>query len=143
MRSFFRPLFPVVAAAALALAGASSALAAAPNSTPVDAAFCVPDGAIETCYDIEGTLTYLDTSAGSSVMLHKITRTTVTDAGQVVGETMSVTMSRSVFESDGTIVVSTVTNTRSSGDDPCTYRLVMRLVDFEAVVYQTTSTCEA
>ena len=143
MRSFFRPLFPVVAAAALVLAGAASALAAAPTSTPVDAAFCVPNGTIQTCYDIDGTLTYHNTSAGSSVMLHKITRTTVTDAGQIVGEMMSVTMSRSVFQADGTIVVSTVTNTRAAGDDPCTYRLVMRLVDFEAVVYQTTSTCEA
>jgi hypothetical protein len=36
----------------------------------------------------------------------------------------------------------TVVYTRSTvGDEPCTYRMVLRLVDYEAVIYQITSTC--
>ncbi|HEX6867797.1 MAG TPA: hypothetical protein VF119_03280, partial [Candidatus Limnocylindrales bacterium] len=129
MRSRFRPLFTVLGAAALVLAGASSALAAAPSSASIDTEFCIPNGTIETCYEIDGKVQYLDTGAGSSVTLHTTTRTTVSEAGQVVSETMSVTTSRTVIQADGTIVITTVTNTRSAGDDPCRYRLVMRLVD--------------
>jgi hypothetical protein len=110
----------------------------------VDASWCFVVGSGETCYDIDGTIQYHDTAAGSSIMLHKTITTTVYDAGQYVGESRSVTMSRSVLEADGTFVIQTVTNTRSSADgEPCEYRLVMRLVDLEAVVYQSTSTCEA
>jgi hypothetical protein len=144
MRSLIRLLAPVLAAGAIALAGGSSALAASPSTTSLDASWCYAAGATESCYEIDGTIHYLDTSAGSSVTMHKITRTTVYESGAYVGESMSVTMSRGAFEADGTVVIQTVTNTRSTvGGEPCTYRLVRRLVDFEAAVYQTTSTCTA
>ena len=145
MRSLFRLIAPVLAAASIVLAGGSSALAAAsPSSASLDASWCYETGSKTYCYDIDGTVHYLDTSAGSSVTINKITRTTVYESGQYAGETMSVTLSRGVFEADGTVVIQTVTNTRSdAGDEPCTYRLVLRLVDYEAVVYQTTLTCQA
>jgi hypothetical protein len=35
-----------------------------------------------------------------------------------------------------------IVHTRSSvGDESCTYHMVLRLADYEAVVYQVTSTC--
>ena len=43
-----------------------------------------------------------------------------------------------MFQADGTVVTNAVTNTRSSlSGDQCSYRLVLRLVDYEAVVHQT------
>jgi hypothetical protein len=127
------------------VAGSSSVLASAtPSSTSLDANWCFETGTTKYCYDIDGTIHYLDTSAGSSYTLNRITRTTVYESGQSTGEAMAVTMSRGVFEADGTVVIETVTNTRSTlGDEPCTYRLVLRLVDYEAVVYRTESTCGA
>lgn len=124
-------------------AAATSAFAAAePSSTSLDASFCLQVGSQQRCYEIDGTLRYLDTTVGSSYTINKIVRTTVYDSGEYVGETMSTQYSRGVFEEDGTVVISTVTNTRSTvGDEPCTYRLVLRLVDYETVVYESTQTC--
>ena len=143
MRSLFRFLAPVLAATAIALTGTASVLAAAsPSSTSLDASWCYQSGTTEYCYDIDGAIQYHDTNAGSSVMVHTTTRTTVFESGQFAGETKSVSMSRETVREDGTVVIQTVTNTRSTvGDEPCTYRLVLRLVDYEAAVVHTTSTC--
>jgi hypothetical protein len=145
MRHLFRAFTPILAIAALVLVGGSSALAAAsPTSASLDAEFCYENGSTQYCYEIDGTLRFLDTKVGSSVTLNKITRTTVYESGEYVGETMSVTMSRNAIQADGTVVVSTVVNTHSTvGDEPCEYRMVLRLVDYEAVVYQVTTTCGA
>jgi hypothetical protein len=145
MRPLFRPFAGLLGGAAITLTGASSAFAAAsPSTASLDASWCYATSSTQYCYDIDGTMRYLDSTAGSSVTINRITRTTVYESGEYVGETMSVTMSRGVFEADGTVVIQTVTNTRSTtGDEPCTYRLVLRLVDYEAVVYETTSTCTA
>jgi hypothetical protein len=143
MRHLFRLVAPVLAAFAIVLGGASSTLASASaSSASLDANWCFQTGTTQYCYDIDGTVHYLDTSAGSSVTINQITRTTVYEAGAFAGETMAVQLNRGVFQADGTIVIQSVTNTRSTvGDEPCTYRLVLRLVDFEAVVYQTEQTC--
>ena len=142
MRSLFRLLAPALAAIAIALAGASSVLATAPTTTSLDSSWCYQAGTTEYCYEFDGSAQYLDTNAGSSVMVHMITRTTVYESGQVVGETKAVTMGRERVAADGTVVIQTITNTRSTvGDEPCTYRLVLRLVDYEATVIHTTSTC--
>jgi hypothetical protein len=131
-----------LAVAAIALAGASSALAAAPTSTSLDADFSFYSGSTQYVVEIDGTLRDLDTKVGSQVTVQKITRTTVYESGVYAGETMSVTSSRSAVQPDGTIVIDTVVNTRSTvGDDPCTYRMVLRLLDYEAVVLHETSTC--
>lgn len=143
LRHLIRLVAPVLATIALVLAGSTSALAStSPTSVPLDAQFCFQSGARTTCYDIDGTLRYLDTAAGSSATVNKTTVTTAWENGVVVGEARSTSFSRTVFEADGTFVVQSVVNTRSSlGDEPCEYRMVMRLVDLEAVVYEVTQTC--
>jgi hypothetical protein len=143
MRQAFRILASLLAVTAIALAGASSALAAAePTSVSLDANWCYTTGSTEYCYDIDGTIRYLDTAVGSMVTVNRTTRTTVYEAGEYAGETFAVTMSRSAVQPDGTVVIETITNTRSTaGEEPCEYRLVMRLVDYEAVVYRVEQTC--
>jgi hypothetical protein len=143
MRTMPRLLASALAAAALLLVGTTSAFAAAsPSSASLDANFCFQSGPKEYCYDMDGTVLYLDTTAGSSATLHQITRTTVSEDGEITGESMSVQMLRGVFQADGTVVINTVVNTQSSlSGDPCSYRLVLRLVDYEAVVYQTYLGC--
>ena len=143
MHRFLRILGPAVAAAAFVLAGASSALAAgSASSASLDANFCYPSGATTQCYDIDGAIHFVDSSAGSAYTLEKTVRTTKYENGIEVGSAFSTQVGRGVFEADGTVVIQTITNTRSSlGDEPCTYRLVVRLVDYEAVVYQTENTC--
>jgi hypothetical protein len=143
MSRVLRSLATVVAAAGMVLAGSSSVLAAAePQSTSLDASFCYVSGTTERCYAIDGTMLYLDTAAGSSYTLHKTVRTTVYQSGEYAGETFSTQMSRGVFQADGTAIIDSVINTRSTvGDEPCAYRLVIRLVDYEAQVFQETQTC--
>jgi len=143
MRRLFHAFAPVVAAAALALAGASSVLAAdAASSASLDANFCYPNGTTTFCYDIDGSIHYVDATAGSSYTLHEIVRTTKFENGVEAGSTMSTQVGRGFFQADGTVVINTIINTRSSLDDePCTYRLVIRLVDYEAVVFQSVNTC--
>jgi hypothetical protein len=143
MRRLFHAFAPVVAAAALALAGASSALAAGETSSAsIDANFCYPTGTTTFCYDIDGSIHFVDTTAGSSYTLHEIVRTTKFENGVEIGSSMGTQVGRGFFQADGTVVINTIINTRSSlNDEPCTYRLVMRLVDYEAVVFQSVNTC--
>jgi hypothetical protein len=143
MQRFLRIVGPAVAAAAFVLAGASSALAAgSASSASLDASFCSPSGATTWCYDIDGAIHFVDSSAGSSYTLEKNVRTTKYENGLEVGSAFSHQVGRGAFEADGTVVINSIINTRSSlGDEPCSYRLVLRLVDYEAVVYQTENTC--
>lgn len=143
MRRLFQFVAPLVAVAAIALSGASSVLAAgSASSDSLDANFCYTSGATTFCYDIDGSIHYVDSTAGSSYVLEKSVRTTKLENGVEVGHAFSTSFGRGVFQADGTVVIETVINTRSSLDDePCTYRLVARLVDYEAVVYQTVNTC--
>jgi hypothetical protein len=143
MRKLFRLAAPVIAATAIALGSGSAALAATtPTSASLDANWCFQDGSTQYCFDVDGRVQFLDTTVGSSVTINQTTRTTVYESGVYAGETFSVQMMRGVFEADGTVVTQSVVNTRSTvnGED-CTYRMVLRLSDYEAVVYQVTSTC--
>ena len=66
-----------LATVALTLAGSASVLAAsAPSSVSLDASFCTQPGPQQYCYDIDGTLRFLDTAAGSTVQVNKVTKTT-------------------------------------------------------------------
>lgn len=143
MRHFFHVAATALAAGVLLLAGASSALAAgSASSASLDANFCYPSGTTTFCYDIDGAIHFVDSSAGSSYTFQQNTRTTKYENGIEVGDAFSTHVGRGVFEADGTVVINTIINTRSSlNDEPCTYRLVLRLVDYEAVVYQTVNTC--
>ncbi len=143
MRRLFNTVGPVIAAAAFVLAGASSALAAgSASSASLDQSFCYPSGATTFCYDITGSIHYVDSGAGSAYTLEKTTRTTKFEAGVEVGSAFSTQHGRGVFAADGTVVIDTILNTRSTLDgEPCTNRLVLRLVDYEAVVDQSVNTC--
>lgn len=143
MRHFLHFAATAIATVALLLAGASSALAAgSASSASLDANFCYPSGAATFCYDIDGAIHFVDSTAGSSYTLEKNVRTTKYENGVKVGSAFSTQVGRGVFQADGTVVIDTITNTRSSlNDEPCAYRLVLRLVDYEAVVFQTLNTC--
>ena len=55
MRALFRLFAPFLAAAAITLAGSSSALAAAaPSSESLAANWCFQDGSVEYCFDVTG-----------------------------------------------------------------------------------------
>jgi hypothetical protein len=143
MRNPLRLIAPALAVAAIVLGGASSALAAAtPSSASLDANWCFEDGSTQYCFDVTGTVQYLDTQVGSTANIHQITRTTVYESGEFVGDSMSVSTDRFAFQADGTVVIQAVVHTRSTvGDEACTYHMVLRLADYEAVVYQVTSSC--
>ncbi len=143
MRPLLRFLSLGLATVALAVVGSASALAAsAPSTVSLDASFCGPSGPVQYCYDIDGTLRFLDTAAGSSVQVTKLTKTTAYENGVEVGHAISATSGRTVFQADGTVVINTVVTTHSTlGDEPCQYRLVMRLVDYEPVVVQEENGC--
>jgi hypothetical protein len=143
MRRLFLSFAPVIAAAALVLGGATSALAAgSASSASLDASFCYPSGSTTFCYDIDGSIHFVDSSAGSAYTLEKQVRTTKFENGIAVGSAFSTQVGRGVFQADGTAVVDTIINTRSTLDgEPCTYRLVLRLVDYEAVIDHEVSTC--
>jgi hypothetical protein len=142
MRRLFLSFAPVIAAAALVLGGATSALAGSASSASLDASFCYPSGSTTFCYDIDGSIHFVDSSAGSAYTLEKQVRTTKLENGIEVGSAFSTQVGRGFFQADGTAVVDTITNTRSTlNGEPCTYRLVLRLVDYEAVVIHEVSTC--
>ena len=143
MRRLFQSLAPVIAAAAFVLAGSSSALAAGDaSSASLDANFCYPSGATTFCYDIDGSIHFVDSSAGSQYTLQKTVRTTKFENGVEVGKAFSTQVGRGTFQANGTVVIQTIINTRSTLDgDPCTYRLVLRLVDYEAVIDHDVNTC--
>jgi hypothetical protein len=142
MRRLFLSFAPVIAAAALVLGGATSALAGSASSASLDASFCYPSGSTTFCYDIDGSIHFVDSSAGSAYTLEKQVRTSKLENGIEVGSAFSTQVGRGFFQADGTAVVDTITNTRSTlNGEPCTYRLVLRLVDYEAVVIHEVSTC--
>jgi hypothetical protein len=76
------------------------------------------------------------------VTVNEITRTTVHQSGLYAGESKSVEMFRGVFQNDGTVVLQSLIHTRSTvyGED-CTYHMVLRIADYEAVVDHVVSTC--
>ena len=143
MRRFFRILAPVAAAAMLVLAGSSTAFAApAPTSIPLDDSYCFDDVGTTYCFDFDGTMRFNETAAGSSVSVHRTTRTTVYEGGQVVGTSQSVAMERETVRPDGTVIVKTGIHSRAvNGDDSCSYSLMLRLVDYEAVIDHEVITC--
>jgi hypothetical protein len=143
MRRFLRPFAMLLAAIAFVLAVAPSALAAgSASSASLDASFCYGSGSTLFCYDIDGSLHFVDSRAGSQYTLEKTVRTTKFENGIETGGAFSVQVGRGFFQADGTVVIDTITNTRSTlNGEPCVYRLVARLVDYEAVVIQTVNTC--
>lgn len=143
MRRLFRVIAPIVAATVIVLAGSSTAFAAAsPTSASLDDSWCFDDAGTLYCFEVTGTAKYNETTAGSSLNLHLITRTTVSEGGVVIGESKSVANERSVVQADGTAIAKTVINTRAvNGDQSCNYKMTLRLVDYEVVVLNEAASC--
>ena len=143
MRKLIRVAAPIVAAAAIAVAGASSALAAAsPSTVSLDADWCFQDGTTQYCFDVDGRAIFVDNTSGSAVTIQSITRTTVHESGAYAGESKSIQNFRDVFAADGSVTMRSIVHTHATaGDATCSYSLVLRLVEYEAVVLHEASTC--
>ena len=143
MRNALRLLIPVLTAAVIVLGSGSSVLAAAtPTKESLDANWCFTDVTRTYCFDVDGTVHYLDNSAGSSLTYTAITRTSFFEDGQYIGSSKSVETLRGVFANDGTVTMQTGIHTRSTVDgEDCVYHLVLRLADYEVVVDHVKSTC--
>ena len=143
MRTLFRIVTPILAAAAIALGSGSAVLAGASSSNEsLDTSWCFQDVTIRYCFDVTGHVHYLDNKAGSSLTLQQTTITKVYEGDVYQGESKSVEQLRGVFANDGTIVMSSRIHTRSRvGDEDCVYHMVLKIVDYEVTVDHTTSTC--
>lgn len=147
MRPLFRSVAPIVAAVALALAGASSALAADPNAAgvtilPIDDEWCFTSqyGGPTYCFDVDGQATIVDNGQGSKLTVNQRVGTTVIENGVVVAEVAEVSLLHSTYDADGDGAVQEVVHSRASWDgQTCVFGSVLRIADFEVVVDHVTS----
>jgi len=147
MRSLFRLVAPVAAAFAIALAGASSALAAPASVTilPLDDDWCFTSqyGGPTYCFDVEGQATIVENEAGSKLTVNQRLDTTVIENGVVVSEISEVSLLHSGYRADGSGATQEVLHTRVTwGGETCTFATVLRIADFEVVVdHETEPVC--
>lgn len=150
MRPLARVLAPILAAATLALAGGSAALAAPgaaaqPYVMDLHAEWCFDDApGYLYCFDVEGKALFLDTRVGSSVTITSRDHTVASKDGVVVGESTVVSLTRGVYQADGTVVMQDVTVTRADWlGEACHYQAVLRIADYDLVVDHVNSSCGA
>ena len=147
MRKLIRIVAPVVAALAIALGGASAALAqsgsaAVPYSWDLDAQWCFDDVVLQYCFDVDGKAQFVDTRDRSTVTTTHRMHTVISSGSVVVGESTVITTERFVFGVDGTYTQQLVQLTRSSyGDEVCRIALVWRQADFGTVVDHWSGGC--
>lgn len=142
MRLFARLLAATMIVASIALAGASSVLAADASangavSMPLDDSWCFtsPYGGPTYCNEVDGKVTFVDSASGSGLTVNQRVHTVVYENGVVIGEYTDTSLLHSTFSEDGTYAVQDVTHTRASFDGQrCTFTTVFRLADFEVVV---------
>ena len=142
LRKLFRIAAPILAATVIALGSGSAAIAATPTTMSLDKNWCFTDSTMKYCFDVTGKAQFLDNKAGSSVSVQETTRTTYYRSGEYIGSSQAVEHFRSVFQADGTVVMKSGIHTRSTVDgEDCGYHLVLRIADYEAVVYHERGTC--
>ncbi|MEW6224591.1 MAG: hypothetical protein AB1627_08160 [Chloroflexota bacterium] len=147
MRPLFRTVAPVIAALAISLAGASSALAGSSNAAgvttlPLDDAWCFTSqyGGPTYCFDVDGQATIVANGQGSKLTVNERIRTTVIEDGVVVAEVTEVSLLHSTYDEDGDGAVQEVVHSRASwGSQTCVFGTVLRIADFEVVVDHVTS----
>ena len=144
MRTLFRLVAPVLAAAAIALGSGSAALAAAsPSSESLDANWCFQDVTALYCFDVTGHATTSTTRPAASLTLQQTTVTTVYEAG--VGRRSRARASSSFAVSSPRTARPSCrpgsTRARGSARSDCVYHMVLKIVDYEVTVDHTTSTC--
>ena len=148
MRSLIRLVMPVVATFAIALAGASSALAASPNgssySWDLDAAWCHDDVVLVYCFDVSGKAQFVVNGHKESVVTNERFHTVIYKDGVQVGESTEVSLDKFSIRADGTYVQQEVVHTTSVyGDEVCSIQIVWRQADFETVVDPWSGGCTA
>jgi hypothetical protein len=143
MSRIARLIAPVVAAAALAVAGGSQALAAAPTSLDLADAWCFDDTpGYVYCFDVTGKAEFVDSKPGSWVSIHQRVVTVISKDGAVVGTSTDLTNDKFTFDADGNATYHTVTNTKSSFlDETCHYQSVLRISDFDLKIDHVNSSC--
>lgn len=145
MHRIARLLAPVIAVAALAIAGGSQALAAAPTTENLADSWCFDDTPWYVyCFDVTGTAQYTDTKPGAAVMIHQKTVTTISQNGVVLGTSTDLYNDRFFFGNDGVAVYHTVQNSKSDFlGVKCHYQAVLQIKDFDVTIEHVNSSCGA
>jgi hypothetical protein len=144
MRSLFRSVIPVAAAVLIALAGASSAMAASPVGYRVafDDAWCNGDVDFTTCFEQRGQFSVVDNGNTSSVVITQRLHAVHYEQGIQVAEDTEVSSERFAERADGTYVVHEVVHTTvRDGEFTCSFGSVFRMVDFTVQVDHDEASC--
>jgi len=143
MTRLVRLVAPLVAAAALVIAGSSQALAAAPTSMNLADSWCFDDTPWYVyCFDVTGKAEFTDTKPGSAVIVHQKTVTTISQNGAVLGTSTDLVNDRFFFGNDGVAVYHTVTNSKATWlGERCHYQAVLQIKDFDVTIEHVNSSC--
>ena len=148
MRSLIRIVAPLVAVLAIALGGASSALAASPSgssySWDLDAAWCHDDVVLVYCFDVSGKAQFVANGHKESVVTNERFHTVIFKDGVQVGESTEASLDKFSIGLDGTYIQQEVVHTRSVyGEEVCSIQIVWRQAEFETVVDHWSGGCTA
>jgi hypothetical protein len=144
MRSLLRSVVPVAAAVLIALAGASSAMAASPVGYRVafDESWCNGDATFTTCFEQRGQFSVVDNGRTSSVVITQRLHAVHYEQGVSVAEDTEVSSLRFAERADGTYVTHEVVQTRvRDGEFRCSFGSVFRMVDFTVQVDHEEASC--
>jgi len=145
MRYVIRSVVAIAAALLIALAGASSAMAASPTNYRVafDEQWCSGDADFMTCFDRNGHFQLVDNGNTSTVLITQKLRAVHYEQGVEVAQDTQVTSSRFAERADGTYVTHEVSHTQvRDGDFKCSFGSVFRQVDFDVVVDHEQVSCD-
>jgi hypothetical protein len=143
MHRIARILAPVIAVAAIAIAGGSTALGAAPTSEDLTDSWCFDDTPWYVyCFEVTGRVEYTDSKPGGAVIIHQKTVTTISQGGVVLGTATDLYNDRFFFGNDGVAVYHTVQNSKSDWlGEQCHYQAVLQIKDFDVTIDHTNSSC--
>ena len=144
MRSILRSVVPVAAVLLIALAGASSTMAAAPTNYHVafDEEWCSGNVDFTTCFEQRGQFSLVDTGTTSSVVITQRLHAVRYEQGVQVAEDTEVSSERFALRGDATYVIHDVVHTTVRGVDfKCSFGSVLRIVDFEVQVDHEEASC--
>ena len=144
MRSLIRVAAPLAAAVLIALAGASSTLAASATTyrVPFDEAWCNGDADYMTCFERRGQFSLIDNGTTSSVLITQRLDAVHYEHGVQVAEDTEVSSERFAERADGTYVTHEVVHTTvRDGEFKCSFGSVFRMVDFELRIDHEEASC--
>lgn len=144
MRSLIRIAAPLLAVAAIALGGTSTALAASPVAyqVPIDEAWCFDDGARDYCFEVTGHAQFVTNGSKESVVSTTRFHTSFYEHDAYIGESTVTSLDRFVLGADGTYTQQTVWHTRSAvGGEVCSMQVVWLAAEFEVVVDHFSGGC--